>query len=117
MNWRRPMVLRLPPVCVMNARKEEKSVWGSLQRERLMRAKECKAADSQDSILKGSKIQASQSPASVGHAKYIESWMHLNGPKAYGLHSPSRPSIGAGHPRFELFYVWNYCIHNYIDIK
>ena len=47
MNWRRPMVLRLPPVCVMNARKEEKSVWGSLQRERLMRAKECKAADSQ----------------------------------------------------------------------
>ena len=24
MNWRRPMVLRLPPVCVMNARKEEK---------------------------------------------------------------------------------------------
>lgn len=102
MNWRRPMVLRLPPVCVMNARKEEKSVWGSLQRERLMRAKECKAADSQDSILKGSKIQASQSPGSVGHAKYIESWMHLNGPKAYGLHSPSRPSIGAGHPRFEL---------------
>ncbi len=108
MNWRRPMVLRLLPVCVilfvhMNARKEEQSVWGSLQRERFIRAK-CEATDSQYSILKGLK-NSSLTKSNVGHAKYTEFWMHLNGSKAYGLHSPSWPGIGAGHPRFELFYV------------